>query len=376
MRVVFDCRSVFPGMGGIGRSAAALARELPRAAPRDEFLLLTGARAPATPLASAPNAREVPVEAAMIDPLFEQVRLPALLEELEADLYHNPCFTVPIARGRARRVATVHDVVFRRHPELVESGLRAYLDRWTDVACDLADAVVTVSEVSRREIEVLYGRPASRIDVVPNAVSDEFFAVERRRLPGPPMILYVGALEAKKNVEALVRAYAALVRTSPALPHHLVLAGAPGPAPIDLAPIVASEPAITGRVHVLGHVPDDHLRALYGGADLFCYLSEYEGFGLPPLEAMAAGVPTIVANRSSLPEVAAGEALLVEPHDPDAVAHAMRRVLSDRLLADDLAERGRARARSFSWQASARQLAAIYSRVVQGDAATSLRGAA
>jgi hypothetical protein len=98
----------------------------------------------------------------MLDPIFEQTRLPGLLDELGADVYHGTCFAVPIARGRARwrRVATIHDVVFRRHPELVDDGLRGYLDRWTDVSCELADAVVTVSEFSRREIAALFDRPA------------------------------------------------------------------------------------------------------------------------------------------------------------------------------------------------------------------------
>lgn len=205
MRVVLDCRSVYPGMGGIGRCAAALARELPLAAPEDEFVLLAGSRAPDRPLASAPNAKEVRVDAAMLDPLFEQVRLPGLLEEVEADIYHGTCFSVPISCGRAKRVATVHDVVFRRRPELVPDGLRSYLDRWTGVSCELADEVLTVSEFSKSEIRAVYGAEAS---VISNGIDERFFTIERRPPDGPPFVLYVGALEPKKNVARLIDAFA------------------------------------------------------------------------------------------------------------------------------------------------------------------------
>lgn len=131
MRIVLDCRSVFPGMGGIGRSTACLARELPAAlGPEHELVLLLGARRPAEPLAHGPNVCALPSEAAMIDPAFEQLRLPALLRELEADVYHGTCFAVPLAASAVARVATVHDVVFRRRPELVAGSLGEYLARW------------------------------------------------------------------------------------------------------------------------------------------------------------------------------------------------------------------------------------------------------
>ncbi len=370
---VLDCRSVFDGMGGIGRVAAALARELPRALPDDEVILLLGARRPREPLSTAPNAREVQVHAGMIDPIFEQVRLPGVLDELDADLFHGTCFAVPLASDGVLRVSTVHDVVFRSHPDLVEPGLRAYLDRWTDVACDVADAVVTPSEYSRREIARCFGRPDTRVHVVPNAVDAAFFGVTRA--PGraepetdaasphlvlPPLVLYVGALERKKNVVELVRAFGALVRRAPALPHHLALVGGARQADFDLRPVLAELGPDAGRVQILGHVSDQRLRELLGRADAFAYLSEHEGFGLPPLEAMAAGVPAVVANRASLPEVTAGAALLVDPQDADAVAEQLERLLTDPTLRTDLVARGREVARRTSWTEVAHRLALLY----------------
>jgi glycosyltransferase involved in cell wall biosynthesis len=350
MRVALDARSVFPGMGGIGRATAALARALPEALGHDELVVILGARRFDEPLVQAPNAREVHVDAAMIDAAFDQVFLPTLLEELEADVYHGTCFSIPIAADVAR-VATVHDVVFRRRPDLVEDGLRRFLDRWTGVSCDLAEAVVTVSEFSRREIDELYQRPAARIDVVSNAVDARWFDVPRTKAE-PPFILYVGSIEPKKNVAALVDGFHALLKQDPSLPHHLVLAGSG-----------AQELPNSERVHVVGHVPDAELARLYGAASAFAYLSEYEGFGLPPLEAMAAGVPTIVSDRSSLPEVTGGGALVVDPKDPHSVARGLGLVLKNPSVEADLARRGRAAAHRFSWRESAKKLVAIYRRV-------------
>lgn len=364
MKVVLDCRSVFAGMGGIGQSTIELARHLPAQLPEDELVLLLGSRAPEGPLPTGPNVSHVRVEAAMLDPVFEQVQLPTLLEELGADLFHGTCFLTPLAASKVARVATVHDVVFRRHPEVVEPGLREYLDRWTGVSCELADAVVTVSEFSRREIAALYGRPAARIDVVPNAVAERFRALERRAPRGAPTVLYVGAIEPKKNVDLLLRAFDELLRLDPALPHHLVLAGGQGGAGYDLDAALSSLGA-RERVHALGHVPDATLLDLYASADLFCYLSQYEGFGLPVLEAMAAGTPCLVSDCASLPEVAGDAALVVDPTEPVFVARAMHAMLTDRARATSFVERGRARARQFSWDASAQRLAAVYRRAVQ-----------
>lgn len=373
MRLVFDCRSVFPGMGGIGRATACLARELPRALPEAKVYLLLGARRPEGPLSAAPNVQEVQTSAAMIDPLFEQVRLPGLLAELEADVYHGTCFAVPLAESGTKRVATVHDVVFRRLPHLVDPNLQSYLDRWTGVACQVAEAVVTVSEFSRREITDLYGLEPERIHVVGNAVEPRFFNAAPPRpndgnpVPGRggdggrPYLLYVGAIEEKKNVPALLRSFAALIERTPDLPHVLRLAGGRGGAAFDLEAALSALPqGVARRVEVLGHVPDEALPDLYAGADLFCYLSEYEGFGLPPLEAMATGTLTLVAERASLPEVTAGAALLCDPRDPEGVAEVISRALTDQALRERMVPEGLRVARRTSWARSAAALAELY----------------
>ena len=381
MKCLVDGRSVYPGKGGIGGSTLSLLQHLPRAlGPDDELVLLRDSRAQPTPLApstphTGPSVTDVPVENAMIDPAFEQLRLPALLDELGVDLVHGPCFMTPVAASRVARVATVHDVVFRRHPELVDPGLAAYLDRNTHLSCALADAVVTVSEFSRRELVSLYGaaRPGlglglgleDRIEVVPNAADERFHRLERLAPRGRPYGLYVGALEAKKNVAALLAGFDALLRRRPDLPHQLLLAGGRGGQALDVGALVARLGPARERVQVLGYVPDATLLDLYARASFFAYLSRYEGFGLPVVETLAARVPTIVSDRAALPEVVGDGALVIDPDDPEAVAGAVLTLLEDAPAREALVARGVARARTFSWPAAARRLVEVYRRALQ-----------
>lgn len=370
MKVALDCRSVFPGMGGIGRATAALARHLPAALqPGDELLLLLGARRPAAgalrPTASGGvRVEEICTDAAMIDPVFEQLSLPALALEHGAQVLHTTCFTTSVAADGLARVATVHDVVFRRHPELVDPGLGEYLDHWTGVACALAERVVTVSRFSSAEIEATYGPSveglAARLATVPNAVEESFFRIQRRPPRGVPFVLCVGALEAKKNVPALLRGFARLVEQHQGLPHVLVLAGGSGGQAFDLAREVARAGVPAERVAALGHVSEGELHELYATADAFAYLSEYEGFGLPPLEALAAGVPTLVADRASLPEIVGEAALRVDPSDRDAVARELAKLLADGPCRTRLAAAGPPQARRFCWERAAQKLVRVY----------------
>lgn len=361
MRVALDCRSVFDGAGGIGRSTAELARELPRHLGADDSLvLLLGARRPSGALAQDPRVQVAATDASMIDPVFEQVHLPALLRQLEVDLVHMTCFTTPIAAHRLARVSTVHDVVFRRHPDLVDPALRDYLDHWTGVSCRLADAVVTVSRFSRDEIAACYGR-SEEVAVVPNGVSPQFVQLRRqRRDDAPPFLLYVGSLEPKKGISSLLRAFRRLLELAPELPHLLVLAGGGGGQAFDLEQALTEAGPARERVQVLGHVPEAHLDALYAQADAFLYLSRYEGFGLPPLEAMAAGVPTLVSDRSSLPEVVGDGALVVDPARPRAIARTLLELLRDPARQAELIRLGKQRAREFTWQDATRRLVEVY----------------
>jgi glycosyltransferase involved in cell wall biosynthesis len=368
VRIVIDCRCVFAGCGGIGRYARHLTEALARVNDYDQFAVLRSEQRSNGLMVTQPNFRELPVPAAMLDAGWEQMQLPSLLEEMGADLYHNPTFAVPVVRV-CRQVATIHDVVFRDRPDLVQPSLREYLDRATSAAVQAADRIITVSEHSRQRLGQVYRVEPSKVDVTPEAADPRFRPLyggaretEFRKRFGieGPYLLYVGSLEPKKNIDNLLAAFVRAKREHD-LPHVLVLAGGGGGMPYD-AQEAAQAFGADGSVVITGYLPEDLLPYAYNAADAFIYPSLYEGFGLPPLEAMACGTPTIVSHATSLPEVVGEGALLVDPEDVAAMAEAMGRLVGDPELRSRLSERGLERAGQFSWQATALRTLGTYRR--------------
>ena len=372
VRIALDCRSVFPGMGGIGRYAAALAGTLPLTYKGAEFHFLVTERKEGPPLSEAQNACERRFVCGMIDERWEQLELPGELAGIGADLYHSTCFSLPVAGGAKRTVATVHDVIFRRHPELVDEKLRVYLDKWTAVALDLADAVITVSEFSKGEICKLYGARPEKIRVVYNGVDPRFgqkpSAKKSREVAGrlklpQRYVLYVGALEEKKNVARLLAAWGQVTEQDSARGWKLVLAGGTGGKRGSFQETAEAE-RVKDSTLFAGYVPDEDLPALVANAGLFVYPSLYEGFGLPVLEAMAAGVPVVTSQTSSLGEVAGDAARLVDPESVDEMAEAMSELLGDKKLAQGLRKKGLSRAAEFTLERCARGTLAVYRGVL------------
>jgi alpha-1,3-rhamnosyl/mannosyltransferase len=253
---------------------------------------------------------------------------------------------------RCPTVLVVHDMIAFEHPEWA-LGSAARIERATaGIALRRARAIVTDSDATRRDLVARFPRVAARATAVPLAADAAFGAPVAA--PGhpsldAPYVLAVGTLEPRKNLEALIAAWVAL---DPAVRGDRLLALV-GPRGWDDAPILAA--ARDAGARLLGRVSDEELRALYAGADAFAYPSRYEGFGLPVLEAMAAGAPVLTSDVSSLPEVAGDAALLVDPADRDAIGAALTRLLTEPELADALRARGRAQAARFSWERTARE---------------------
>lgn len=371
MRTVIDCRCVFRGCGGIGNYAASLVRALSVVADADEFVILRSAARSDEPIVVAPNFLEERVPAAMLDADWEQLHLPALLEELQPDLYHNPTFALPAIKP-CPLVTTIHDVVFHFRPELVAPSLRQYLSHWTAIAAGLADRIITVSQYSKRAIEQAYAVEADRIAVVYEAAEANRFYPryggilenefrKRYRVEGQ-YLLYVGSLEPKKNIDYLLQAFAEVLRSGHQV--TLVLAGAGGGAAYDAHEAIRAF-GVEKNTVITGFLPEAHLPAVYAAATLFVYPSLHEGFGLPPLEAMASGVPVIVANATSLPEVVGEAGVLVDPHDPADLTAQVCRLLSDESLRRKLTAAGMERALQFSWQQAALETLAVYHHAIE-----------
>ncbi len=278
-------------------------------------------------------------------------------------------------------VASVHDVSFLEHPEYFPR-MRSLQLRWTvRRTVRRAARILTPSTFSRDAIARAYGLDPERITVVPNAVSTSFRPMAREQAASQvkarfgiaaPYVLTVGDVQARKNQEGLIRAFAELLRFYPELPHHLVLVGQESWHGWR-ARRAAKRSAVAERIHFTGFVSDEELLALYGGCDLFVFPSHYEGFGLPILEAMACGRAVACSNTTAMPEVADAAALLFDPRSTEQIVLAMRDVLMDAQLRGRLERLGLQRASQFSWKKTAEQTLQVYQEVVAlRDSAASL----
>jgi glycosyltransferase involved in cell wall biosynthesis len=298
--------------------------------------------------------------------VWEQLLAPWQLRGL--DVCHFPVNVVTLATT-CPRIVTVHDLSFERFPELFHRANRTYLAAMVRLSVRLASRVIAVSGSTRRELVELLGVPERKVEVIPNGVEHSFRpladdAVARFRAErGLPeqFILHVGTLEPRKNILALVRAYDRLRRARD-IPHALVLAGGKG----WLYEAIFAEVerlGLAGQVLFPGYVPFDEQPLWYNAAAVFAYPSLYEGFGFPPLEAMACGTPVVTSDASSLPEVVGEAGLMVPPTDEAALADALWRLIDDRALRERLRAAGPARAAEFDWGAIAARTAAVYRAV-------------
>jgi glycosyltransferase involved in cell wall biosynthesis len=277
-----------------------------------------------------------------------------------ADVVHAVYF-LPPATGRPT-VLTVHDISFERYPEFFSRRALIRDRLFIRASAKAASRVVTVSETSRRDLVGLYGLPEDRVIAIPNGVGDGFRPREDfvwAPYPGdrPLRVLAVGTLQPRKN---LLRLLDALVLVGREIPVRLRVVGPDGHQAAEIRNRLTS----SVQTEIVGWLEDDALAEEYRGADVFAYPSIYEGFGLPLVEAMACGTPIVTSTGGSLPEVAGGAAILVDPFDVAALAAAIRRIAEDGPAAAALRARGFARAATFSWERSAALHAAVYRDLV------------
>ncbi len=299
---------------------------------------------------------------------------PAALGEDRIDVAHTQ-YNIPLLGAPCPMVTTVHDVTFALFPELFLPRDRWVLNALVPRSLRRAARVIADSESTRRDILRLYGRrvPAHEVSAIllaadpmfrpPPGGQESAWAVANGSLGlgGRPYALAVGVMQPRKNLGLLLRAFA-LVKGGPSPPpHRLVIAGKRGWKNEDLDRQLAALPAgVREDIVFPGYVADEDLPRLYGGADALCYPSLYEGFGLPPLEAMACGCPVLCSDTSSLPEVVGDAGTLLPPDDVRAWADALHGLLTDGAARAHLRALGPARAALFSWEKAARETLAVY----------------
>jgi glycosyltransferase involved in cell wall biosynthesis len=363
LRVVVDARLVTYQRAGIGTYLLSLLGSLRDVLGREQLLVLTSRKDPDV-VAHLPD---LPTRALWTPPhhRLEQVVLPLELAAIQGDVYHAPDFIPPFVR-RVPAVVTIHDLAFLKWPDLLTAPSRRYYGQVAR-AVRSADRVIAVSARTRDDLIELVDAPAHRIEVVYEAADARFRPVEagavaavRARLGLPERyFLFVGTREPRKNLRRLLEAFA-LLADEPEAP-DLVIAGRNGWLSEDLEGQAALL-GIAPRVRFTGGVADEDLPAVYSGASAFVLPSIYEGFGLPTLEAMACQTPVIASTGGSLPEIVGDAALLVDPFDVAALGAAMRRIWREPALRQEMVERGRARARQFSWRRAAEETLDVYRR--------------
>lgn len=367
MRIGIDARLTRYVRGGISNYTLHLLRALAVLDTSTEYVVLYS-RKERHPPRPGPNFQPV---ACWTPPHHRLERWTLGLESarLHLDLLHSPDF-IPPAFGYRRSVITVHDLNFLHYPQFLTAESRRYYNRQIDWAVRRADHILADSHATKADLVALLNVPPEKVTTVHLAADPAFRPLpeeETRRIITqyglqPGYLLFVGTLEPRKNVPGLLAAYRLLLeRRVTAAP--LVLVGGKGWLYDEVFQCVAAL-GLTERVRFIHDAPDGDLPGLYNAAKALAMPSFYEGFGLPALEALACGTPVVAANRASLPEVVGEAGLLVDPDDPEDIAQALARVLTDEPLRFRLRQLGLAQAARFTWERTAQETLAVYQAVL------------
>jgi glycosyltransferase involved in cell wall biosynthesis len=384
LKVGIDYTSAVHQGAGIGRLTRDIVRALAEIDRENEYTLLVQGQEIAHP-PRVPDARNVAsgipndnvrevrtwIDERWWNRIWHRLHLPVPVEWAvgPVDLFHSPDFTLPPVRRGTRTMVTVHDLSFLRLPECFEPTLRDYLTANVPRAVRRADWVLADSESTRRDLVELIGASEDCITVIYPGVEPRFDRIadtatlERvRRRYGLPdrFILSLGTVQPRKNYVGLIKAFADLDHRDVSL----VIVGGKGWLYEEIFASV-QELNVQDRVIFAGFVDDADLPEIYNLAEIFCLPSLYEGFGIPPLEAMACGTPVITADNSSLPEVVGNAGILVDARDQDALGDALDQLLADPARRRTLTERGIAQAAQFTWPKAAQRLLATYRQLCE-----------
>ena len=368
MRIGIDARKLHDF--GIGTYIRNLLRELAGIDSQSEYVLFTKPEDIGVAQSLGENFRAVATRSGAYS-FAEQISIPLAVKRERLDLFHATHYVLP-ALTPSKTVVTIHDCIHLMFPEYLGHRLGyAYARASLYTAAHKSDRIVTVSEQSKRDILRFFKVPPQKIVVTPNAIDDRFklppseehvVQTRERYQLSHSYLLYVGNIKPHKNLERLIEAFH-LVRSEGRSELELVIIGD------EISKLQSLRRAvhkydIHRYVRFLGYVPDKTLAVLYRLASVFVFPSLYEGFGLPPLEAMASGTPVVTSNVSSLPEVAGDAAVLVDPYSAEAIAAGILSVLRSTHLREELRQRGLRRVEEYSWNRSVRRLRQVYGEVL------------
>lgn len=370
MRIAIDVRKLHDF--GIGTYVRHLVEQLAQLDHETEYVLLCKRDDLELPERLGPNFRAV-ADASGQYSVREQLSIPANLLRTSPQLFHSPHYVLP-ALTPCPSIVTIHDCIHLVFPQYLQGRIARMYARaafWN--AVHRASRILTVSETSKNDILRFFPIPPEKVTVIYNAIADRFYheppveevaQVRERYQLDDRFVMYAGNVKPHKNLERLIDAFVLLHNTAGYDDLKLLITGS------EISKYATLRRAVHRynlhkHVRFLGYQSEQTLAVLYRLADVFVFPSLYEGFGLPPLEAMASGTPVVVSNASSLPEVVGDAGVLVNPYDVTSIADGIRRVLDDSALRQELGTRGLARARSFSWKESVKRTHDIYQEIVQ-----------
>jgi glycosyltransferase involved in cell wall biosynthesis len=302
-----------------------------------------------------------------ISPAFSRhFILPIMMNADQLEVAHFPDHILPLLPVRAKKVITVHDLAFVKYPRFFSWAKRLHKTLLSSRSVQMSDRIIVPSEATRRDLMEIYGTAGNKIEVIPHGIADIFRPQSRRPESGKRLfsfekfILFVSTLEPRKNLRTLLTAFEQLPKEKRDL--GLVICGKPGwlyKEDLERIKTLSRD----GRAAYLGHVDDEKLVEIYNLAEVLVYPSFYEGFGFPPLEAMACGTPVIASRVSCLPEMLGDVACWIDPNDASQIKDAILKVIDDNIFKEKLIRQGLEQVRKFTWQAAAKRTLEVYRNV-------------
>lgn len=371
MNIGFDVRLSFPRPSGVGRYAVTLLRNLAVRYGEHEFFAFSNYRAPSEIVKFLQVLKIKDCTGPALKVItWEQCVLPFLTRRHHIDLYHNTTTSACPALMRIPQVVTVHDLAWWKWPDLVTKPVRNYLKHFFPSVIKRSRVIIAVSETTRQDLFEMIGREDERVLVIPEGVGEEFSPASPEKISRTknrygierPYLLYVGAIEPRKDIPTLIQAFNRVASKDRGI--LLVLAGGQGWLNQDVEKLLASSP-VRDNILTIGYVAEGDLPALYSGAEAFVMPSRYEGFGLPILEAMACGCPVVCSDGGALSEVAGKAAMIFPSGDSDACAERIARLRESPTERLRYLSQGFERTKLFSWQKSADLTFQIYNDVLR-----------
>jgi len=376
MRIGIDARWIFPEISGVGRVTEKLIHNLGELGGDNTYILLFSDPGLMNQYGSRwskyPNLKPVLLPWGIFSP-GNQLKMPSFIRREGIDLFHSTNYMLPLFLRKIAVISTIHDLIPIKFPHFTPRAKKTRFNRLFRrllIQCARrSDRVITVSHHTRDDLMRILGLPPEKIAVVYNGIDSKYHPQNRNghpgSLPSDPFILYVGRFDPYKNVVGLIRSFNRFCRDRKDNP-RLVLAGHLDPRYPEAIQIV-EELGLQARVSFLDGATEEELIQLYSAARILILPSLYEGFGLPPLEAMACGTPVIASDRGSLPEVVGDAGLIIDPEGEDSIAGAIERLWESDTLRSELREKGLRRAKDFSWEKTARETLKVYEELMDGE---------